>query len=559
MSIEARNRTLPDWFSRVRSHTLALPRFQRHEAWSDSNITQLFNTVLHGLPIGAMLVLEIGDEEPFISRPIVGAPTTGERINEHLLDGQQRLTGLWRALHNSYEFRTYFLKLVDEPVEGGEYRVESYARWRNQGDTHLRPFWMNSVPELWKRKLIPLDLFAPGEEQSQRLLQWMRQAIPNPEEREDVVAKLSCVRLKFDTYNIPYLSLPARTSKETALDVFVRMNTSAEPLKIYDIVVAQLEASMESSLHELVSRTREACPNIEAYYPVEDLALYAAALLQGKAPIQSTYMQKDFGKKLLENWDAFLVGAQRTVEFLEEERLFDSARLPSEIVVPILVRLWADAPDKGDAHGNVRTLLRKFIWRAFFTTRYERATNSRAIVDANALADLFKTGSGKPPIFDETEFPLPEVGELVVAGWPKRKDRTARAILAVALRSGGLDLADGSYASREQLKKREYHHVFPDAHLKRSGVDEGMIWRSLNCALVTWSTNRTISDKDPEKYLGERRDKAVLGEQEIRQRLQSHLISFDDMVAGDYVKFLNNRAERIHETMVKLCKGEVVH
>jgi hypothetical protein len=32
---------------------------------------------LQDLPIGAVLVLEIGDEEPFISRTIVGAPTTG--------------------------------------------------------------------------------------------------------------------------------------------------------------------------------------------------------------------------------------------------------------------------------------------------------------------------------------------------------------------------------------------------------------------------------------------------------------------------------------------------
>ena len=56
----------------------------------------MFNTILRDLPVGAVLVLEIGNDEPFVSRPLKGTQSTGERVTEHLLDGQQRLTGLWR-------------------------------------------------------------------------------------------------------------------------------------------------------------------------------------------------------------------------------------------------------------------------------------------------------------------------------------------------------------------------------------------------------------------------------------------------------------------------------
>ncbi|MBX7131091.1 MAG: DUF262 domain-containing protein [Fimbriimonadaceae bacterium] len=558
MSIEARNRTLPDWFTKVRNGSLALPRFQRHEAWTDENVAQAFNTVLQELPIGAMLVLEIGDHEPFVSRPIKGGPDTSDRVAEHLLDGQQRLTALWRGLHNNYSHRTYFLELIDDPEEKLPYRVKSIARWQNPGDEEPRPFWANRTAELWKRRLIPLDLFAPGEEAAQSLQRWLKEAVPSADEREEIHLLLGKVRLTIATYNVPYLSLPANTEKETALNVFIKMNTSAEPLSIYDIVVAQLEASMESSLHEMVADIREACPAIEAYYSIEDLSLYAHALLQGKAPIQSSYMQREFGPIMRANWASFLRGVKRTVQFLEEERIFDKERIPSEIVVPVLVRLWATAPERGDAEGVARSLMRKYIWRAFFTNRYERATNSRALVDASELAALIGGCDTPVTVFDEAEHPLPEVGELLVAGWPKRKDRTARGILAVALRSGGYDLADGSHVTRENLKRREYHHVFPDAMLQRNGVEDSMIQRSLNCALVTWSTNRTISDKDPERYLTERRDRSVHGEAEIRRRLESHLISFDDMVAGDYRMFLANRAERIHASIVKLCNGEAI-
>jgi hypothetical protein len=49
--------------------------------------------------------LEIGNEEPFKSGPLQGTPSAGERVTEHLLDGQQHLTALWRGLHNYCEDR----------------------------------------------------------------------------------------------------------------------------------------------------------------------------------------------------------------------------------------------------------------------------------------------------------------------------------------------------------------------------------------------------------------------------------------------------------------------
>jgi hypothetical protein len=38
MPIEARNRPLPDWFTRIRTHQTVLPRFQRFEAWGHASV-----------------------------------------------------------------------------------------------------------------------------------------------------------------------------------------------------------------------------------------------------------------------------------------------------------------------------------------------------------------------------------------------------------------------------------------------------------------------------------------------------------------------------------------
>jgi hypothetical protein len=556
MSLEARNRLLPDWFARIRTHQTVLPRFQRFEAWDHARVAQLFNTILRDLPVGAGLVLEIGDTEPFISRSLKGAPDKGDRVSEHLLDGQQRLTALWRGLHNNYEDRTFFVYFEKDEESGLPYYVDSIPRSKKEGDKEFRPFWANLPAEQWKRNMIPLDLFAPDPEISKRFRDWAKEALPDVDERDRVSDKADEMRKKFVSFNLPFMSLPVNTNPQTALDVFIKMNTSAAPLSIYDIVVAQVEAGMGRSLHDLVADTRTMCPTISAYYPLEDLALYGSALLQGRAPANSTYMSKDFGLKLLANWDRFLLGVAKTVEFLEQERIFDAQRLPSEVVVPVLVALWGLAPIGLDAEGRARTILRKYLWRAFFSNRYEKSTNARALVDFDELKPLV-TGSGvsQPAIFNDNLHPLAELQEIIDAGWPVRKDRLARAILALALRQGGNDLADGGAATRANLGKREYHHIFPDAHLTRKGFASDDIYRSINCALVTWRTNRNISAKDPERYLTERREGTELGETEVRARLASHLIPYDEMVANDYLSFLTARAFLVQGAMTKLCAG----
>ena len=161
------------------------------------------------------------------------------------------------------------------------------------------------------------------------------------------------------------------------------------------------------------------------------------------------------------------------------------------------------------------------------------------------------------------------------AGWPRRKDTLARGILALSLKGGARDFADDERVTRQHLIQREYHHLFPD-HLLVSdgGVPPESSFRALNCALVTWNTNRTIAAKEPIRYLQERTVDAQLGEEDVRTRLESHLVPYDELavggyglivasearaskIAGDYDAFLRQRAQMMRPVMEALCRGEV--
>jgi hypothetical protein len=213
-------------------------------------------------------------------------------------------------------------------------------------------------------------------------------------------------------------------------------------------------------------------------------------------------------------------------------------------------------PEAPDRLGNARTLLKRYLWCSFFTDRYEKAAATGALQDYRALLGPVKSGakSASPPIFG---LGLPDAEELLSAGWPKKRERMARALLLLSFRGGALDLADGREITPSNVGKREYHHLFPVAYLRNAlGIEEGEASTVLNCALVTWRTNRTIGAKDPVGYLRERAEASALGEEALRNRLASHAIPFAALTSGDYEGFRLARAEIFEDAIVTLCDGD---
>lgn len=570
MGMEARNRRLPDWLGRVQTGQLALPRFQRFESWGHGEVETLLDSVLRGRPVGVALVLAIGNEEPFVSRRIAGTPAPTERITEHLLDGQQRLTAIWKALNEGYENRTYFAVLNPESEDASS--VRSVSRWRRNGQRY--PLWVDQPKEQLSRALVPMRLLNPATETIE-IVNWCDCATDSVEESRVLERTVTKFQTAVKVANLPYLELPVNTSPDEAIDVFIKMNTTSVRLSVFDIVVAQMEAETGQSLHDLEGSLRSAVPEAERYVEVSDLVLRVAALREDRSPTEASFMRLDL-QRLSSERELIVRGIEGAINFLDEEHIFDRDRLPTVAVVPVLASVWSQMSQALDAHGQGRTLLRQYLWRSFFTGRYERAAATAALQDYRGLKARLVDGKTTVtiPVLDEFLFPIAEVEELERAPWPKLRNILARGILAVSLRGGGRDFADSRPASWESLSKREYHHLFPASLLKNEGgLDETYINLALNCALVTWNTNRNISAQEPIAYLRERVKHASLGEEQIRRRLRSHIIPFDELNVGgyssiadednrsktiqsDYKRFIHSRAVAVHKVIRKLCDGE---
>ena len=551
--MQARDRALDGWFARIGSGQVRLPRFQRFEAWGPREVTDLLQTVIEELPAGASLVLQVGDESPFKHRPLQTAPDGPERLTELLLDGQQRLTALWRSLTETYQDRTYFLDLNNESDNGEPQIVPQHRYMHNDGTK--RPLWANDPAQTLERDYVPVRLLRPGADGEHELEQWLEAATDgDPAKKYELSNTIRPFRERIARFNLPYLELGASTQKHVVLDVFVKMNTRSVRLTPFDIVVAEVEAETGQSLHDHVASLNGQVPGLARYADPSDLVLDATALMQNRSPNQAGYLGIEW-EQALEDWSLLATGAERAVAFLEQERVPDGERLPSRAPIAPLIALLARAPENPDALGNFRTLLKKYLWRSFFTDRYEKAAATAALQDYRVLSKATIDGNeASPPIFKSV---LPDENELLATGWPRKKDRLARSVLLLSLQGGAFDIADGSELTHANVGRREYHHLFPVAYLRdHLDIEGDEANTALNCSLITWRTNRTIGASEPVQYLRERAEASSLGEDDIERRLASHAVPFEALSSGDYDEFRLLRAKAFEHAIQKLCSGE---
>ncbi|MFK4149468.1 DUF262 domain-containing protein [Streptomyces sp. NPDC004065] len=549
--MEARNRSLKDWLGAVRTGQVQLPRFQRFEAWSYSQVQSLLESVLNDLPIGAMFVLQVEGNPPFHPRPINTGPAGG-KVSELLLDGQQRITALWKSLQSNYPEREYFVSSQERTDYGG-IAVQAVKISLRKGNRY--PLWVDDPAKLLERGLIPVRLLLPDEEANEQALEWIKTACGDDQKRVvELIMQVNKWRSRFSSFNIPFLSLPAGTSPAQVLEVFTRINTGSTPLSVFDIITADIEQAVGESLHDLLESLNGRVPGLARYGDVQDIVLRAATLMQDKTPDRPSILSLDWDL-VVQNWPRLVSGAERAVQFLEAEKVLDGARLPIFTVVPALISLWSHGDNlTPDRLGEARTLLRKFMWRGFFTERYESSAHSSVIQDVRELTKAIRDGVANvnPPIFTSE---LPSMQDLKEAGWPKKKDRLARAILLVSLQGGATDLADGEAITVLNASRREYHHIFPDAYLKesQSSIDANL---ALNCALITWKTNRTIHDKAPLVYMRDRAEANSLGDDETVFRLKSHAMPEKPLRQNDYEEFIEERAKVVAVAMEALTNGK---
>lgn len=573
--MKADNQRIKDFLSDIRRGRIRLPRFQRKEVWLHQTIEDFLAAIISGnKPTGVLLFLEAakgGDQ--FETRRIEGADEEDEPCDRQLLDGQQRLTAIFRALADNYEKRTYYVRF--ELGADGEYRllgsnennklVESYSRQSRANS------WIGDSREEYSRNLIPMKLLHPDA--GKKADDWVdEQEIEEGKPAISLTRFIAEIKEKLLDELLPFLTLNKDTALDVAIDVFMKINTSLVKLSHFDIAVALFESQVQESLQQRVDQLIHDVPQLEAVEgkdKVGDLALKVACVFQGLKPTYGNYKKLKM-KEIDKSWGRLTEGLQWAVDVLDELKLWDQKRLPSTVPIRVLAALHQSMPMQGDSHANAKRLIHAYLWRSFVTDWYSRQANDRLFSDYEILAKVLGDQDYQiPKDLAGTVFgcSLPEKDDLLDKGWPTSQGILKKAILAISLQREARDVASDKPISRKNLETRQYHHIFPRklfAGLSPAPEYDGN--QALNCMLIDDFTNRSWQDKWPGDYLQDREIVGVSSKKVMTQRLESHLLPADILLNATnengkrlktvYEKFLSKRAEMMLDAIKSLCEGD---
>lgn len=525
-------------------------------------------------PTGVLLFLKVAQGgAQFKTRRIKGADQENEPCIRQLLDGQQRLTAIFRALADNYEDRTYYVRF--ELNADGEYRllgsnennklVESYSK-RSRANS-----WIGDPREEYEKRLIPMKLL--HQDAGKKATDWVcKQEIGDNKAVSNLTTFITDTRNGLLDEQLPYLTLGEGTSLDVAIDVFIKINTSLVKLSPFDIAVALFESHAQESLQQHVDQLIGKVPRIESLEgegKVGDLALKVSCLFQNRRPTYGNYAKLKM-KQVNLDWGKLTEGLKWTVEVLDELKLWDQKRLPSAVPIRVLAALHQFMPMRGDDHANAMRLIHAYLWRSFVTTWYSRQANDRLFSDYKMLMEALKNLDYRIPTDNaDTVFgcTLPDKDDLLDESWPTSRGILKKAILAISFQRGARDAASNKSISCKNIGKRHYHHIFPEHLFKnlRSTLryDEN---RAMNCMLIDDFTNQSWQDKWPGDYLQDREIVGTSPKRTMTQRLESHHLPADILLNATegcgmrlktvYEEFLNKRAEMILNAIKSLCEGD---
>jgi len=620
--IEYEKRTVAKWLEALLDGSLALPRFQRSYVWTDRKIADLIMALFQGRPVGTMLLIDryrgavppeasieaLRSLERFTPRPISGVDSDLVDCTELILDGQQRLTSLWRAIelgasggledterHESHAF----LEVHDLSANRLDPINVIFPARKSATSCLADPI------EAASQNLIPLLLFDPRHAeastqdlQADPLVGWCSQVSHNDMNRGiGLWTRIEKqLRNPFLARNIWYAKLPRSMDRSSAIQVFVKVNESSAVIRKFDIAVAEFDKNANrKSLRQEIADWAEAVTHAENFFGsdeekmiphVGELVLKVACLQEGKNPTDKHFTSPDVLERLgdSDRLRAIFDGIEWTLEFLAEERIWRDKHLPSAVplrVLPALFPALRDIADASDGEGVARRCLRAYLWRAFVTDRYARSANTRLRDDFVALKKLFdhlpeiadpvRQMKREVPIFSDA-FPLPKCAALHDLGDPlappTRKDSLSRSLLVATLQKGAKDFGSGATVSESNVGTREAHHLFPKGFLRSlepAVTEPKQVNHCLNYALVSGPTNRRIAAKAPLAYLKDRyRRDAGLNEPELKARIESHLIPYEALNVkarnsrSDYQEFLKERAGLLEPAIRRLADGQPV-
>jgi hypothetical protein len=542
-----------------REGKLHLPDLQRGFVWSADRVSALYDSLYRSYPVGALLLWaptwEL--EAPFstrawdISAPdpitLLGAPEPPAAIRPgslFVLDGQQRLTSLFRVIFSSR------VRGKATPEPDLLVALSSAEEWLGS-PFHLRSRSLG--PRMKDGLLVPAEVLFEGMRGGndslavqQALREWLTPADPRFFEALD---RANAIRNAILQSEIVAYEIDADAEDDNVIEIFARLNQQGVRLRPGDLAAARLTGQMRD--FRARARAVFVMPELRGFAAPEgheessrggalvdtDLIIRAALFLSGGGvryrdaeKVGSRYQDIEV------SWDRAVAGFKSAVA------LFKNAGVPNGDWLPYRYLLFPPAIAAGSGHDLddrwIAWALAATLWRHYGSevdSTLARDAGLAKVGDVDGLLDHVKLRAKR------LESVVPSEEDLLHNIVSDRA--ILLAMMVYASRTDARSFPSGKILSGLQ-EPIEAHQIFPRAILDEyPGRDAAYIPDRLgNLTLLARSDQEALGEIAPEIYLG-------MIEPAARA---THLIpeDHDQWAVSAYVRFCEER-ERLMTSMLR--------
>jgi len=509
----------------VKKGEIKIPQFQRKFVWKEQQALDLLDSIANNYPIGSLLLWRT--QVKLATERNIGdfrLPETDDLTpTDYVLDGQQRITVIYSCL-GAPDTETGFAVVFDLQKNVFQPKPDQHNAL--------------SFPLRWLYETTKLLDFRTG--------------LKTYPDHETYQTRLDALIAAFTNYKLPVVTLKDLSIEEVC-PIFERINSSGTKLSTYDLMVA----ATWSQTFDLNDETGKIATALE---PKGFGTIDPNTLLKCLAAVKFASIKKDdilALRNVADEMDALVDDTSsallKAVDLLSTEfRIHSWDFLPYEALLIVITYAFSKA------HGLSTDQLKRiriWFWRAAFAERYRVGGENFVTNDLKVVLNFVTEGLG-----DSADLGVPPSREQVANTIFRINNSRARAfVLSLAVRRPRNITNGASIDTAEALSifnKKQFHHVFPRAHLRRIEAPEEHN-SIINICMLTASENNSISDDDPKEYVPE--CVAKLGDS-ADAVFQSNLLpppSDFDYTIRTYADFLASRSAIVSEYIARLCEGDI--
>lgn len=558
-----------------------LPEFQRGWTWDNDRIRGIIASLSQGYPMGAIMRLEYGNENVrFKYRTIEGVTVTGVTPEFLILDGQQRLTSMYRATcckepvetttEKGKEIKRFYYLDVKKCLDESEDRVDAVIAVPSDRKIKTN-FDRDVVLDLSTRELefehemFPINIIFDSNARED----WADGYKEYHEYDKAFMEKYKQFRTQvIDTivgYKLPVITLGKETPREAVCKVFENVNTGGVPLTVFELVTATF-ATYDFDLRKDWIECRDKIRgkgetlNTDVMEGVDETSFLTAITLYTTylSDKMTTCKKKDVLALNFEDYkknrDILLEGYKMARKFLFQQYVFRKRDLP---YTTQLIPLSAICAVIGTATFNLpstQKILAKWFWCGIMGEMYGGANETRYVTDIEDVVAEIQGKDSQNRTINAAYFSATRLLSLQT-----RNSAAYKGIMALVYREQCRDFMQGITMDivKSMDESPDIHHIFPEAYCKKMGLDKTK-WNSIvNKTPLLPASNRQIGGDAPSVYSGNIMKKAEIDEVELRFRIESHLVNYDYLIADDFDHYFIARAKAILK-VIEAAMGKTI-